>query len=438
MKKTEILVIGAGVSGLTAASTLSKLGHEVLVVEARDRIGGRVLTHRDPVTQEPVEEGAEMVHGLAPELLSWIDPTRDLEERPGEVLKFANAKLEILTNYYDHIHTIIQQLNEPLAEDLSFQEWVHRSPPRGNPDALYATQEYIQGYHAADLGKISTQFLQVVEKEAVEYDAVQGAFFFRRGQTDFVDRLRDSFPGPLLLNHCVKEIQWTGTGAEIHFAPLSNQMPPKPIQAQKVVITLPIGVLQASPDERGGIRFSPPLPPSHLEPLSRMQMGNVIRATYVFPEDFLKAHCPEFLFILDPNPQALFQCWWRRGTRQITGWSGGPPEVLQLQKTEEERKKMGIQQLAQILQLPASDLENALEGYFHHDWNQDPFSRGPYPYVKVGGFLAEQKIAQPIRQTLFFAGDGTCSGAFFATMNGALKSGIRVAQEIHTRLSTQR
>src|SRR5689334_21093817 len=69
----EIVVIGAGVAGLAAAGDLHQAGFSLRVIEARDRIGGRILTIRDADTPMPIELGAEFVHGRAPELYEVID-----------------------------------------------------------------------------------------------------------------------------------------------------------------------------------------------------------------------------------------------------------------------------------------------------------------------------------------------------------------------------
>ena len=74
------------------------------------------------------------------------------------------------------------------------------------------------------------------------------------------------------------------------------------------------------------------------------------------------------------------------------------------------------------------DVTRELQGYYYHDWQQDPFARGGYSYVTVGGSEARAALAQPIEDTLFFAGEAT--DAEEGTVTGALQSGVRAAGEV--------
>ena len=68
----------------------------------------------------------------------------------------------------------------------------------------------------------------------------------------------------------------------------------------------------------------------------------------------------------------------------------------------------------------------------YHDWSADPFARGAYSYVTVGGRTARKRLAAPLRDTLFFAGEATDDESA-ATVEGALRSGVRAAHEVLAR-----
>ena len=72
----DVLILGAGVAGLSAAVELARAGLHVEIIEARDRMGGRVFTQHDPTLNHPIELGAEFVHGMPPEI--WLPPSNTI------------------------------------------------------------------------------------------------------------------------------------------------------------------------------------------------------------------------------------------------------------------------------------------------------------------------------------------------------------------------
>jgi monoamine oxidase len=76
------------------------------------------------------------------------------------------------------------------------------------------------------------------------------------------------------------------------------------------------------------------------------------------------------------------------------------------------------------------DIADELEAVYCHDWQRDPFARGAYSYVGVGGGTARRDLAVPVADTLFFAGEATDDEGEAATVAGALQSGERAASEI--------
>ncbi len=427
---TDVLVLGAGVTGLTAACLLKRAGLRVEVVEARDRVGGRILTRPSPFGVEPIELGAELVHGFPDEARTWVDPAMDLEVRDGDFLIFEHGQLTSSPDYFMKVSQVLEQLPQELESDLAVREWLSQAEGIISVDTHGVknwVEGYIQGYHAADLAQMSTEVLGQIERESQEVGAVEGAQFFRGGQGQFVDRLVREFNQPILLNHEVQKVIWSSEGVEVMFK--SSQL--APIQARRVVITLPIGVLQNA-SEKGGVVFHPPLPDRFIRALSYFKMGTALRMNFVFkpaPWSFAP-HLPDFGMILDPSPDALFRVWWKRGEHQIVGWNGGPLEIFRQPQSPEVIQELGLKALARLFSIPQDRLQGTLIGFYSQDWKHDPYSRGVYPYVKVGGKSAAQTYATPIEDALYFAGDAECIGAYLGTVNGAIQSGTRVARVI--------
>ncbi len=423
--KTEIIVIGAGVCGLTAACLLKRAGFRVEIVEARNRVGGRILTLQNPLKGDPVELGAELVHGLPEETRRWLDPEKDLEAREGDFLIFEGGQLTQSPAYFEQISGVMERLSQITQHDLSFQDWLEQQTDYSAQLKDWVTG-YIQGYHGADASDISGAALREIERESQEVDAVEGAQFFRGGQSRLLDRLIRELNQPILLNHVVKKVSWSQQGAEVSFTDSSIQ----PIQAKKILVTVPIGVLQAPSQSPGAIDFEPPLPSEFASALSFFKMGTALKMNFVFKSspwsrDSKNSH---FAMILDTTPGAYFRVWWRRGKNQIVGWQGGPSTLLTL--TQSEVQKNALEQLARIFKTSEKELERELQGSYVFNWSDDPFSRGVYPYIRVGGLGATQTLARPIGNVLYFAGDATCLGAYLGTINGAMISATNAAQFI--------
>ena len=79
-----------------------------------------------------------------------------------------------------------------------------------------------------------------------------------------------------------------------------------------------------------------------------------------------------------------------------------------------------------------------LQDFAYHDWQADPFARGAYSYVTVGGLWAQRALAQPVAGTLFIAREATHWEGHFATVHGAIASGRRAAQEALTSAASER
>jgi monoamine oxidase len=91
---------------------------------------------------------------------------------------------------------------------------------------------------------------------------------------------------------------------------------------------------------------------------------------------------------------------------------------------------LAVRSLANALGLSRRDVSARLEYHHFHDWGSDPFARGGYTYVRVGGIDAHRTLAEPVAGTLYFAGEATCGEGLNATMEGAVRSGRRAAAEL--------
>src|SRR5437588_12742828 len=155
----EVLVIGAGVAGLAAASRLSQAGIRVLVLEGRDRIGGRVLTVHPSETDVAVELGAEFVHGRPPETWELI---KSASLKPVEVKgePFCSNESSIgRCDFWEKIEKVLDKMKEGLPQQ-SFAAFIKDlCDPDISEEDKRAACMYVRGFHAAHPEEISVQSL---------------------------------------------------------------------------------------------------------------------------------------------------------------------------------------------------------------------------------------------------------------------------------------
>jgi monoamine oxidase len=420
----DVIVIGGGLAGLGATQKLSRAGKTVLLLEARDRLGGRLLTHRIPGRPYPIELGPE-----------WIDsssPIADLLRQAGAPTVEARGKR------YMRTEKGLNDLDDPVNDFGDLIERLRRLPGGDRPllealdlccgtpglaEARAALLSYVAGFNAADPARVSGEWVAIVEKN-------QPADAAAHHSVDGVDRIVEALIPPvddtvvLQLNTVVEEVRWSREGIVVV---TRREGAPHIYRAARAICTLPLGVLQA-----GSVRFEPALTAKHLA-LKQMEMGQaikiVLRTGRSFWEQLPGLQGMLFIHAFDqPVPT-----WWTArplGTPVITGWAAGP-QLERLAGADGERLLgMAIESLAFALAVPENEIRRQLEGWHYHDWRRDPFALGAYSFVLAGGINACRDLAQPLEGALYFAGEATAGEGYNATMEGALESGWRAAREI--------
>lgn len=237
----------------------------------------------------------------------------------------------------------------------------------------------------------------------------------------------------LQLHTVVQGVKWHDSEVAV-----DGQFLGKPFhaKARRAIVTLPLGVLQAPVGATGAVRFTPHLTDKHAA-LAGLASGPVLKVVLryrsAFWEELEGGQYRDGGFFQAPH--LTFPTFWTpRPVRAplLVAWLGGPNAA-----------RLAERPVADIVR-EASDNAKAmfggheleLEAAYVHDWLTDPFSRGAYSYVTVGGQNARQELAAPLRDTLFFAGEATDSEG--GTVTGALHSGTRVAHEVHKSLRSAR
>jgi monoamine oxidase len=402
----------------------------VAVFEARDRIGGRILTHRDARFPMPLELGAEFIHGEAPLTERLLREARLSEyDLNGDSWLAEHGHLRRDEGFWDQVDRVFDAI-DARRKDSSFDDFLARRPGgRSLARARAAARLFVQGFHAADPAELSV--LSIAPREAGE-PSEEAARIGRmlEGYGRLAEWLARDLGDSLHLGAPVREIAWEPGKAGLTLEDGSR------VQARAAVVTVPLGVLQAPPDEPGGIRFHPD-PPRLRQTLDLLAMGPVVRLVLGFRElpwqDRSDLGRLRFLQTGDET----FRAWWTAYPLRLpvlVAWSGGPPAAAISRKKPEEIEAAALRVLARQTGLSRRRIASRLEAVWSHDWNADPFSRGAYSYARVGGREAARALARPAGKTLFFAGEAADEEGRTGTVEGAIGTGLRAAKQVKKAL----
>jgi monoamine oxidase len=443
--KPDVIIIGAGASGISAATALARAGLSITLLEARDRIGGRICTLQDPKLHAPIELGAEFIHGRPPEILHLLKAHHvQVREVDGDNWCVEDGRVGPC-DFFSDVDQILQKMREHKNEDESFIDFLKHSTSQlpDTPSLRRAKQwatGYVSGFNAADPALVSVNWLlqEMRAEEQIEGDC---AFRAEHGYANLIEIFQQQLLDcgiSLQKNTVVESIHWRPGHVDITASgPNGIAM----FSAPRVLITVPLGVLQAQDEDKGAIHFTPELPQQKQNAIRNIAMGKVIRVSLRFRERFWKdlPHFREknsksmdgmsFLFSHDD----WFPTWWTTAPVKLpilTGWAPFHCASRLSGQSESFVIEHSIATLHRLLGVSVQELEGLLEHAYFHDWQTDPFSRGAYSYGKVGGYQAPQALALPVDDTLFFAGEATDVNGLNGTVHAAIASGRRAALEI--------
>jgi monoamine oxidase len=191
--------------------------------------------------------------------------------------------------------------------------------------------------------------------------------------------------------------------------------------ARVVVLTAPLPLLQ------DGVRLEPDVPALR-RAVSQLVMGHVARVCVVVRERFWEEKARKLAFV--HAPRRPLTVWWTQHPVQapvLVGWAGGPAALeLTNSGTIED---VAIAELGHVFRMRRARAESLVESIYWHDWSNDPYVRGAYSYVGVGGVSAPRTLARSIAGRVFLAGEAT-DAASGGTVEAALASGERAARAV--------
>ncbi len=424
-----VIVVGAGVAGLAAARALHDAGRDVVVLEARDRIGGRI--HTLDVGGAPVDAGAMFLHGVVGNPLAALCDALGIEHRPdgfgmGLIHDAASdgatdgGHLQLLraTRAFE---SRLAELAAALPPDASMQDAIEafldgdgeRTESQRRHASFALTQLLIELYEAGPPDRMSLR--AYVESPYTEFAG--GNHVLPGGYARVVEALARDLD--VRLEQPVSRIAYDALGVAV-------TTPSGELRGSHAIVTVPVGVLQA-----GRIAFDPPLPASKLSAIGRLDMGNLEKVVLRFEEPFWRERGPfsTFLYIAEtPGEFPGFTDWSvAAGAPTLVCLTGGRSARNALDRWDDD--EMVARALDALRAIFGPGVPAPIATHVTR-WRDDPWTLGSYSYLPVGATPDDMReLAEPVDGRLLFAGEAT-EPLLYATVHGALVSGLREARRI--------
>jgi monoamine oxidase len=405
----DIIVVGAGIAGLKAAHDIQKQGLSVLVLEANDRIGGRIQTTTDFDKDFPVDLGAELIHTKTSSTWELI------RQQNLKTIKIDNSndqfKPEEFVDFFNGIST--SQIPSP-KEKESMDEFLKRIE---TPLEIVEEVKSIVELDMEELEKVNAQALLERVKYSIDEGELYGLNDFKifGGYNQIYRILTKDID--IKTKNVVKRVNWENETIKIETK--NNQE----YLCKKVVLTIPVALLQ-----KQTINFVPELPKSKIEAINDFGITDIIKIFLKFDQKILPKGVNEI-----SNPKDEIPVWWN-GTltaddfyngQILVGWVAGGKARKLYQYCDEEIAVIATKDLGKKLKI-----KNLVASkYLVKIWKNEEFAGGVYTYIpKNSSINIIQKLAKPVDNKLFWAGEAT--NIQNSTVQGAYNSGKRVAEEI--------
>lgn len=427
----DVVVLGAGAAGLAAALSLARRGFRVVVVEARDRVGGRVWSQPIAGIATPVELGGEFVHGAALRTTALLRAAGTTISELGDVMWSAGARgvLQRVDRNAGFSASLLEGAAK-LPEDETVDAYLHRYD--GDPsmrEAVDSARAFVEGFDAADPATASVKSIAEEFQSGTDTSSVRPV----GGYAAMFELLRAECEGSgvrILRSTIVNSVSWRPGSVTIS-ATGSADSASQSIGARCAIVTLPVGVLRH--EGEGAVTFDPGLPAAKLDALRSIEMGPVVKVALGFRTPFWKRiadgrYRDAAFFRTNDRPFAAF--WTQEPVQNsiVMAWTGGPKAVRLAELPVDATIEIALREFGQLLGEPELAREQFAGGLLH-DWVHDPFSRGAYSFVLAGGTGARATFAAPAGDALFFAGEACSTDGQGGTVNGAIETGERAAAE---------
>jgi monoamine oxidase len=437
--EADAVVIGAGAAGLAAARSLARRSVRVVVLEARDRVGGRAWSQSIPGIVTPAELGAEFIHGRAELTMRLLrEAGMAAIDTGGEGWVCApGGELRHEADDFLSAAGIFEAAHE-LPADESVETFLRRfERNEATRQTARTAAALVEGFDAAEPAIAGVRGIADEWQSGVDFAIARPLLGYR----PMFQYLHDTCTGAGVQIHfstIVRRVAWR-RGSVVVEAVCGGE--PRTVRARTAIVTLSTGVLRHRGTD-GAVAFDPSLPAAKLMALERIEMGHVVKVTLSFATAFWEG--------LDDGRYrdgGFFRCegrsfpayWTQLPVRStlVVAWAGGPKAIALDGMAQDRRIQRAAEGFGEMFNEP-DVARKAFAGGLTHDWARDPFARGAYSYLAVGAAGAREALGAPVEDTLFFAGEATALHGESGTVNGALETGERAAAEAAEALGAPR
>jgi len=453
-KPTKVIVVGAGIAGLSCAYELQQKGFDVTVLEAQNRPGGRIYTLRKPFEENQyAEAGAVFITASETRTLKYIEqfgiPLSVFPESESVPIYFfrgqkflgdleiskiqlpAGVKISEEEKKFSVLQLIFKYVGPAMRElgDVTQPNW----PPEQLKK--YDAMTFAQFLKKAGASEGAIQLIRLgyfdlwgngIDQTSALWILRDMSFAFRPGGAQTMKGGNDQLPkafAALLKDHIfynspVKQIEQDGEGVRVIFSDSSGKT--QTLQGDYAVITIPFPVLKNIP-------FSPPLPPEKQFAIENLAFTSVTRFCVQTKGDLLKKAGIKQMGYGDLPALSWF--------RNVTFNQPGNLEIFESYMAGPQARKIDAMKNGEENQLILTDIEKLLPGIKNqvvktvtYSWGNDPWERGAYPWCSPGQMFSILPYVATSVGRIHFAGDHT--SPYPGWIEGALLSAERVISEI--------